>query len=79
MNDNYAVLPSWTQVYTIAEAEEQLKDFKFKGPGWYKKGEDTLLVLPNDPKGTTYLFAVYNYRDARVSFQNIAALPVRNN
>ena len=40
--------PDWTNTYTAWKAEQELKDFKFEGPGWYLVGDDTLLVIPVD-------------------------------
>jgi hypothetical protein len=39
--------PDWTKRWTAREAEEQLHNFKFSGPGWYLSPSDTLLVVPD--------------------------------
>lgn len=51
MINQMSFLPDWTSVWTIKEAERQLRTFKFKGPGWYHGGSssDTLLVVPIPP------------------------------
>lgn len=41
--------PNWTSVWTATEAEHELPEFKFKGPGWYFSDNDTLLVVPRRP------------------------------
>lgn len=40
--------PDWSERWTAEQAERQLHKFKFRGPGWYEQGRDTLLVLPCD-------------------------------
>ncbi len=43
------IIPAWTATWTAAEAEAQLKDFHFNGPGWYNDIEGqktTMLVIP---------------------------------
>ena len=40
-------MPDWRQRMTAAQAEEQLHNFQFKGPGWYTYAGDTLLVVPD--------------------------------
>ena len=42
-------IPDWLRVWTAARAEKELKDFKFKGTGWYVTKTDTLLVVPVEP------------------------------
>ena len=42
-------VPDWQRVWTAAKAEKELKNFKFKGPGWYITKTDTLLVVPVEP------------------------------
>lgn len=50
--------PDWTETMTVTEAEYELADFKFKGPGWYivkapnsplrRAMFDSILVLPKE-------------------------------
>ena len=40
--------PDWSHNWTVAEAERELRDFKFIGPGWYVTKTDVLLVAPLD-------------------------------
>jgi hypothetical protein len=49
MNVNTFV-PDWSQVYTVAEMEEDLVGFEFKGPGWYVyfKGPGWYVYNPTD-------------------------------
>ena len=42
-----SVTPDWSTVMTAAEAETQFF-FKFAGPGWYHKTNDSMLVIPVD-------------------------------
>lgn len=39
--------PDWCKRLTATEAEEQLTNFRFLGPGWYVTQTDTLLVVPD--------------------------------
>ena len=39
--------PDYTKLYTASEAEYELTNFKFLGPGWYIAKTETLLVVPN--------------------------------
>lgn len=43
------VAPDWSRKYTPAQAEAQLKDFKFKGPGLYMTKTDTMIVVRVEP------------------------------
>ncbi len=38
--------PSWTARWTVAEAEAELPDFRWDGPGIYYNKEDSMLVMP---------------------------------
>ncbi len=42
-------LPNGVSYYTAEQAEAQLKDFTFKGPGWYPAldGQSAILVIPD--------------------------------
>lgn len=40
--------PDWSEVMTAAEAEKQFEGFKFIGPGWYPRENQTMLVIPCD-------------------------------
>lgn len=77
----YSFDSDWTQRWTPEESEEQLKDFKFEGPGWYVDpvagGKvDSILVLPG-PESEWFYFHVWNDRDARKAFSLIVNLPTR--
>jgi hypothetical protein len=88
-----SVTPDWEKVWTAAEAEEQLTNFRFTGPGWYSGKKDTLLVLPADevdtdnhwigvwkqrwPPKQLFRFCVYSGHDPANSFNAIANAPVR--
>ncbi len=37
---------SWTARWTVAEAEAQLPNFRWDGPGIYVNKEDSMLVMP---------------------------------
>ena len=39
--------PDYAKCYTASEAEHELTNFKFSGPGWYITKTDTLLVVPD--------------------------------
>jgi hypothetical protein len=39
--------PDYAKCYTASEAEHELTNFKFIGPGWYITKTDTLLVVPD--------------------------------
>jgi len=71
--------PDWKAFYTPEEAECQLKDFEFKGIGWYETETDTLLVL--DSTNNEYEFWCWNNPNARIDFANrtseIVHMPVR--
>jgi hypothetical protein len=80
-------LPDWHQLWTIAEAEAQLKDFKFDGPGLYLTDTDTMVVMPSDDTRQTiwkrrkpsvetkYHFYVYNCESSQVAW--LVTPPVR--
>lgn len=52
------VLPDWFETYTIKEAEKELTGFKYRGPGIYMHGADTVLVVEGENQRLT--FYVYN-------------------
>jgi len=39
-------MPNWSDVYTAAQAERELSNFKFKGPGWYIRKIPATLTAP---------------------------------
>ncbi len=39
--------PDWARCWTASEAEHELTNFKFLGPGWYLTKTDTMLVVPD--------------------------------
>ena len=39
--------PGYAKCYTASEAEHELTNFKFSGPGWYITKTDTMLVVPD--------------------------------
>lgn len=44
------IQPDWSKIWTAAEAEAELPEFKFDGPGWYRDGKtDSILVIPTGP------------------------------
>jgi hypothetical protein len=43
--------PDYAKCYTASEAEHELTNFKFIGPGWYITKTDTLLVVPDYEAG----------------------------
>ena len=85
--------PDYAKVFTASEAEVQLKDFTFLGPGWYHTRTDSLLVVPDAeladdqrpwglewPKDQRFWFFVYNGRNPYSSFKAVAVCaPVRQN
>lgn len=74
---------------TASEAEHELKDFEFKGPGWYIYKSEAMLVVPtNRPKEKTFFvkctdpnekfyFHVYGSLDNVDSFGRCATAPTR--
>lgn len=84
--------PDWTAHWTKTQAEKELHDFTFRGPGWYHTtAGDTLLVIPterdfepdkaiwNAPTNDNELFqfCVYNNRNPFASFNTIVnAAPI---
>ena len=65
---------NWKEIWTIAEAEKQLKNFSFKGVGWYiTSGYESMLVTKTDVKNC-YWFHHYYY-DPRNDFSAIGSLP----
>jgi hypothetical protein len=81
--------PDWGEVWTAQRAEAELKDFIFKGIGWYFLSKDTLLVLPYGtsdgtkhadtfPQGAKlYRFLVYNGRNPSATFNWLINAPTR--
>lgn len=81
--------PDWKKLYTAEQANEDLQDFKFEGPGWYLIKEDTLLVVPVDtstkslpwkrewPKDQLFLFMVWNGSNPRDALNSVINAPVR--
>ena len=81
--------PDWARCWTASEAEHELVNFKFSGPGWYITETDTLLVVPDGdvPKkgpwkqewraGQKFWFFVYNGHNPFDSFNAINNAPVR--
>jgi hypothetical protein len=73
----------WHEIFTAEQAEEELEDFEFKGPGWYHSCGDTLLVLPyrcgcsteNDAEFHFYVWSDINPIEA---FKQIATLSVHS-
>lgn len=68
------VAPDWSARYTPAQAEHELVNFKFKGPGLYILEDEFLIVVPippevrelntiwhqTQPEGTVFDFHYYN-------------------
>lgn len=59
----------WSTRGTAAEAEKQLKGFKFAGPGWYITDMDCMLVIADErhpswkqqwPEEQIFRFYIYN-------------------
>jgi len=76
--------PDWKDFFTPEEAERELKDFEFKGIGWYEEETDTLLVLDKIEGGKNtgrYRFWCWNQPGARTLFADsvsrIIHMPVR--
>ena len=80
--------PDWSEVWTAAQAEAQLEEFKFTGPGFYRHNGDTLLVIPVDRPASQmwhqafrpdeqFEFNVYNATDPADWFNLIANAPTR--
>jgi len=42
---NFVLIPAWSQVWTSEQAEKELANFKFKGPGLYLQDLEFLLVV----------------------------------
>lgn len=83
----YQVRPDWGGRYTAKEAERQLKNFEFKGPGAYLTETDTLIVVPVEvtnspwqqcwPEAAVFEFNVYNCQFYETIFAVIGSLPSR--
>jgi hypothetical protein len=82
------IMPDWSKVWTAKQAEDELKGFKFLGPGWYIHAGDALLASPVDVekkhlwrdrwrKNQAFLFMVYNNRDPRQGMIMAGSAPVR--
>jgi hypothetical protein len=79
----------WSRMYTAEQAEEELREFKFEGPGWYLgKNNDVLLVIPCDreikdwwhkkwEERERFYFMVYNNRNPADAFNAIVNAPTR--
>lgn len=46
--ETFNIGPDWMHFWTAAEANEQLLDFRFTGPGWYIGKTEAMLVVPID-------------------------------
>jgi hypothetical protein len=69
--------PDWVQTFSVAQAEHELQNFKFKGAGWYLSGNDSIFVCDSplavhheEPK--QYVFHVYNSRNPIEAFRVVA-------
>ncbi len=80
--------PDWVAYWTAAEAEKQLSNFKFCGPGWYYTKKDTVLVIPHIRSieetwhskfsaDELFEFCVYNDRNPSDAFNSLANAPTR--
>lgn len=81
--------PDWMNLWTAPQAEQQLKDFKFTGPGWYLTKTDSMLVIPDSSRpilqswaakrlsGEYFKFLVWNKANPCAAFNNVANAPVR--
>jgi hypothetical protein len=79
----------YSSIWTAAEANEQLKDFRFTGPGWYFTKTDTVLVWPldrNDPEtfwhqkykaDEHFRFYIWNFPSASLGMALAARAPTR--
>lgn len=73
------LMPDWRTFGTRSQIEGDIGTFGFNGPGWYVSGNDTLLVVEDDNRGSadpTYTVFVWNVPNARDSFAAAAALPM---
>lgn len=81
--------PDWSYRWTAAEAECELKDFKFLGPGWYVTKTDVLLVASIDeveradpwrqqwPEDACFIFLHYHSRSLFDALNALANAPTR--
>lgn len=80
--------PDWTILLSPQAAEKELIDFKWDGPGVYRRGEDSLLVIPNgrEPhamwnheagEDEVFLFCIYNSRNIVDAVNLLANCPTR--
>lgn len=90
---DYEISPDWTQTWRASDAERELHDFKFKGPGWYITETYVVLVVPTGgilPKVDSqwagpeqwdsdqlFKFYVYNGRNPCEAFNQLVNAPVR--
>jgi hypothetical protein len=81
--------PDYVEVWTARQAEEELDNFKFDGPGWYYCGEDVMLVLACERPARSFWeksfdeterfeFNIYNERNPEDVFALIAEAPRRH-
>lgn len=84
-------IPTWQKTWTAEEAENQLKNFKFSGPGWYLSDSDSMLVIPSDwedchtspmfkgiwTKGDRFVFYMWNGFNPGYLFGEISYAPTR--
>lgn len=79
--------PDWSKLMTGSEAEVELKDFKFLGPGWYVTKTDTMLVSPDEetrkpwvqtwPADMKFRFHCWNNTDVGDYFNAAINAPTR--
>jgi hypothetical protein len=51
----FLVTPDWSETWTAVQAEVELGNFKFIGPGFYHCKGDTILAIPLDrPREETW-------------------------
>ena len=70
--------PDWSQAMTPDQAEQQLGGFTWAGCGWYRRGGDTILVVPDDDRGLVFRFHVYSGRNPAADFNRIVNMPTRH-
>jgi hypothetical protein len=80
---NRIFTPDWSNMWTPAEAENRLIDFKFKGVGWYirkvpnLKSMLTILVVPEVKYDQYFVFHFYNNRNPMDAFNWAVNAPVQ--
>lgn len=84
-----SLVADWDCLWTASQAEKQLPDFKFLGPGWYLTGTDAMLVIPDSSRhilqnwaskrlpGEYFKFMVWNNSNPCQTFNNLANAPVK--